>query len=813
NTQTKNSRRLASPSAPARNGRPGRLACREPGDAGEDPAAFAGRLPPPARTEGCCPVESVDIAGARPVSGLSVPELAGDAPRGLSPPARPARGAVDRLVQRLSAFCLSALRLSLAKSVDPGWFLSSHRAGTATGLDLPLSAQEGAAATGGVPLSMSTSSESASPSTGQVSLLWIANSFQNQKDLAKYTPLHRIPQPVMNLTSAYFGGGKSFSTALIKNVTSVLKAGWRRLSVNLYYEQALPAWQLCPVRLTLPASSSAATTTTTTSGSASAPTDPPAQDRQIGDVLCSTSSDQLQLFLGALNSWVAANLKEKRDRDVVVLVLNLLDLGPPAGNATFFGPSPNTNATLAARNPGLSIGRLLSSTFGNALYTNLNLQQDRSSRGVIAQQYNGVGSEWPTPAALLDQSSTPRMVLAGFGYVKLQTPPADPAAATTLSTPSLMYTGYNVSADTESVVHPPGSLGIPGPLQNVTGDDGNPTLSDTSASGWPNCSMPLGDLVLLPSGSESAFGVIGRGNWWGSSRPPAASTVFRLASWAWAAVDESPTNRWSLETVYQAARCGYSPNFIFASVGLPNVLSGGIWSWDVGHGHNKSTDLPRCSAMDIATGRWRVVDCDAPLRAACQNNADPNMWTLSETQVGYSDSGSSCPTEYRFAVPRTGQQNAHLRRSALLTFFPDLSAIGDVTVNVAKDRLGAAAGTDAASAVVRLDYNCQMTAGCWVVGQNNPCPYEKMVGRRALRGWGDEDVQTGLINFSAAAGVIILSVVALSLYFKCRRMFRVRKASRRKQEVKLKMRATEYITVPVGPPLFWKSLTRALDGT
>ncbi|KAK3835003.1 MAG: hypothetical protein J3R72DRAFT_451968 [Linnemannia gamsii] len=102
----------------------------------------------------------------------------------------------------------------------------------------------------------------------------------------------------------------------------------------------------------------------------------------------------------------------------------------------------------------------------------------------------------------------------------------------------------------------------------------------------------------------------------------------------------------------------------------------------------------------------------------------------------------------------------------------------------------AAAAADALSGggVIWIDISSWQTAGCWVPGGvEGRCPYRDPDTTVALQ---------EIIKVSTIGGVIILVLVGVFLYLKLRRNVRLRKASKRRADVRTKILLTEVETVP-----------------
>ncbi|KAF9923683.1 hypothetical protein FBU30_006238 [Linnemannia zychae] len=99
-----------------------------------------------------------------------------------------------------------------------------------------------------------------------------------------------------------------------------------------------------------------------------------------------------------------------------------------------------------------------------------------------------------------------------------------------------------------------------------------------------------------------------------------------------------------------------------------------------------------------------------------------------------------------------------------------------------------AVAPDTDDGVVWIDISSWQTAGCWVPGGvDGTCPYRAPDNTVALQ---------EIVKVSTIGGVIILVLVGIFLYMKCRRNVRLRKESKRRAQVREKILLTEVETVP-----------------
>ncbi|KAF9439126.1 hypothetical protein BGZ76_011364 [Entomortierella beljakovae] len=90
--------------------------------------------------------------------------------------------------------------------------------------------------------------------------------------------------------------------------------------------------------------------------------------------------------------------------------------------------------------------------------------------------------------------------------------------------------------------------------------------------------------------------------------------------------------------------------------------------------------------------------------------------------------------------------------------------------------------------MIWIDISSWQTAGCWVPGGTQGiCPYQSPDHTAALQ---------NIVRVSTIGGVIILVLLAIFLYLKCRRNVRIRKSNKRRAAVRNKIMLYEVETVP-----------------
>ncbi|KAF9290779.1 hypothetical protein BGZ68_006013 [Mortierella alpina] len=133
----------------------------------------------------------------------------------------------------------------------------------------------------------------------------------------------------------------------------------------------------------------------------------------------------------------------------------------------------------------------------------------------------------------------------------------------------------------------------------------------------------------------------------------------------------------------------------------------------------------------------------------------------------------------------TNGRSSHAEGSTNKRYGPGMLAAKDMSgpmasLPTARDQLR--------EGVIWIDISSWQTAGCWVPGGvHGICPYQDPDNTVALQ---------EIIKVSTIGGVIILVLVGMFLYLKCRRNVRLRKSSKRRADVRTKLMRTEVETVP-----------------
>lgn len=180
-----------------------------------------------------------------------------------------------------------------------------------------------------------------------------------------------------------------------------------------------------------------------------------------------------------------------------------------------------------------------------------------------------------------------------------------------------------------------------------------------------------------------------------------------------------------------------------------------LWSWAPGEPQNATSQQSgslgnRCSVMSTTSyaGRWRTVDCGNRLQAACHDPARPYYWELSSATTDYKNAEFACPSPLIFDVPHTALENAHL-----------LAAMRSRPTR--------------ADEPVYIDINSLDVPNCWVIGLNGTCPYTQSIDTNRMR----------IVIVPTIAAVIIFVLAALTFFIKCAANRRDNKRGRRRRMV------------------------------
>ncbi|KAF9188218.1 hypothetical protein BGZ51_000745 [Haplosporangium sp. Z 767] len=501
--------------------------------------------------------------------------------------------------------------------------------------------------------------------------------------------------------------------------------------------------------------------------------------------------------------------------------------------------SPNTNRTLKAQMPNIvSLKDLFLDAFPSLIYSPTQLDMDRADlkgswwkNGPVGLDYYNTTTDpstkriqaptgWPTSSYLTEVIK--RRIVIGIGANNLRT-----------------NTSYNITDDF-TIFHRPNVLG-----QSMT-DSG--LLRISSSLDQMTCNFPVPGVMMMPTGSELNMSDI-------MSMRNSSDDVTTEVTWSFSSMSDSDAQPWSFSSGQLATTCGFSALIEgrVSALTFSEQTAMSIWSWDLNQpplNQTRSRDR-RCGAMQ-GNGRWVVQDCNMKLPVACRQVGTSIKWIIYEKgAANYRD--VKCPDGYTFDVPRTARENQALystlrehwnitspnyrsslmaqqnhKRSAKLQdinsplaysdellvetahhkrYFPGkdddsdqedgrLEEHGEPRIkgrseltakDVTREELPPISGV-LDGGMIWIDISSWQTAGCWVPGGiHGSCPYQDPDNTVALQ---------EIIKVSSIGGMIILILAGIFLYLKCRRNVRLRKANKRRANVRTKIMRTEVETVP-----------------
>jgi hypothetical protein len=580
--------------------------------------------------------------------------------------------------------------------------------------------------------------------------------FLSQRDLGLTVPINYVTVPGVSLTAACFGHGIYEDRRFRKCLSNLLAAGFKRLVVDVYWDDKRRVWSFCPVAIpSIPSSITSTSISSISTHLSAALSSASLEVRQATDInskvlnisktssstasllpsiisladtleeglvklglqKCSTSID-LSVLLSTLYEYIY-NTENTIGAHLLYLITNL----HAAGSAS----SPESPAPIPTSFPTSS--NILSNIFAGNLsayiYSPDNLYLDRANLNnsfygvrerarpvedyyrttIDAEGIVSTSDGWPSEYYV--EFTKSKRLLLQIGSVDPQ------------------MTGYNLSQDHGII------------FQNGYIEDIQSDVAVASSGDVLQGCFVLNVTDDLP-GVNSSWAVVG--NVVGFPYPT-NNTSTTLA----------PTLNLTINTI----NCGISPILNTTLLNLTayeNYLPyrdysySTIWSWAPGEPKNFSaaeTSLFRCAVTNIDLGgRWTVTDCSQKYYSACRVTGQPLNWTMSSYQTSYSSAAAACPDSYIFATPRNALENSYLTKA----------------IRVAQRESGPSG--------VWVDFNDLSVQGCWTPGgQNANCPYNGP----------DPDSQDRTVLVPTIAAIIVLIVSCLTLFVKVAGSRKVRK--------------------------------------
>ncbi|KAL5114867.1 Maintenance of telomere capping protein 6 [Pleosporales sp. CAS-2024a] len=616
-----------------------------------------------------------------------------------------------------------------------------------------------------------------------------SEAFRAQRDVGLRIPVNFVTVPAVSLSQACFSHHQYEHNAFKKCFSNLLGVGFRRFTIDAYWDSLQSSWSLCPVQLPSANNGGGNDAVTTSSGSlvmastdtvsARIPDSTAAPLTGLGlvqrqDAVQSTSAPTLSSAQRPSPSPSASHsiraspsakptvisfpsnsgpplLQIGRYNCTVLMTLDLLtglledflDATSTTTGASLLLLTLNVHAASSILNPNApaphvpttqlpSTGTLLSDAMkGNVssiTYTPALLQAQRSN--LNDSWYNVEPSNQPLSGYynIMNSSQGNSYTLDGWpteAFVEFKKFNRLSIGYGTVD-PQMQL--YNIDRDLD-YMFPPGALtSLQSPSIASDGQVSSGCLfaaSDTGVTSQLNSSFAIATAPALEVGSSSDL----------MTPIPA---VANLDACGIAAL---------LNQTLGGATADKNP--------LPYAayVHSTLWSWAPGEPLNVSAHGSeynnRCATMTSSPyhGRWRVTDCTNRYRVACRIPGQAYSWQISSDSYNYFDAHGACHAPYAFDVPHTSLENAHLaaawknddRRTPNETIYIDLNSLS--------------------------------VAECWVSGANGTCPYLST----------EDSDQARIVIVPTVAAVIIFVLAASTFFVKCAANRRETKRCRRRK--------------------------------
>ncbi|KAF9318921.1 hypothetical protein BG003_010337 [Podila horticola] len=467
-------------------------------------------------------------------------------------------------------------------------------------------------------------------------------------------------------------------------------------------------------------------------------------DQTVDGITCSTGED-IVMLLQTIQSWIQQSSEEELE-DVLVLVLNLNELtntslgsrtpSPPPTPPTPPTPPPTANRTTAA--PMLS----------NEQFFTM-LQSPNTNHTIKAVVPNLISLK----EIFLDT------IIVGFGINNLKS-----------------NTTYNITDDF-TTIHPPGVLS-----PSMTNSS---LIKITSSLNSEQCNFPIPGMMMLPTGHEENRTSVQDQN------KNVTESITTEVSWSFASMSDENSAPWTYSTGqlagannYRDVACPEEYQFDVPRTARENqFLYQALLSY-----LNETNPGLFNSLMNMQSYENRLLQAELqspyssttfqPLR---RRHEDEDEDSRDEEEDDESEDEDQGPEQDR---TDEGDPNTRSRVIDKVGKAPPQSAKG---VSPMPAKAPTVAGLPG-QGIIWIDISSWQTAGCWVPGGiHGQCPYQDPDNTVALQ---------EIIKVSSIGGVIILVLVGTFLYLKCRRNVRLRKANKRRADVRTKIMRTEVETVP-----------------
>lgn len=550
-----------------------------------------------------------------------------------------------------------------------------------------------------------------------------------------------VTSPAVSLSAACFASNRFEDANSADCISNLLAVGFRRLSIDLYYDEGRALWSFCPVALPTSISSvtsvSAATQPTRSSLSVTAtsvgtPSSTPSaslSQRQENESLTQTptSSDLPTEFSSATGSVNALNGSSISSSEALPSIspyledpdTPLVSIGPytcttsinlstlitqlrdyfvrtdDTVNASllyvYFNlhaasptASPLASASAPTKFPGEYglLGSVFRQSISDWIYTPDDLAANRRDVNgtwlTVSERYRPADEFYNVMLNEFDQGTT-EDGWPSESYIEFS---RRKRLLLSWGTIDPQMSGYNFSGDASTIFH-----------RDFTQRPVNVSITPTN--------QVLSGCFLRPSTEDIQVAAVNSS--WATTSASGLSNPTSPGS------DLTPL----LNLTSSLISCGISP---VLNTTLLNVTArqdfrpyqafvySSIWSWapTEPQSFNSSGDdtIRRCALTSTSRqGRWIVEDCNRDHFAACRASRQPYNWTISTNTVSYESAEDACPTDYEFAAPRTALENSFLTQA----------------MNV---------GNKVDSWV---DFNSIDRPDCWVMGgADAECPYKEV---------------------------------------------------------------------------------------
>ncbi|KAL2431780.1 hypothetical protein ABEF95_013809 [Exophiala dermatitidis] len=638
--------------------------------------------------------------------------------------------------------------------------------------------------------------------------------FLSLRDAAARIPINFITSPGVHLTKACFSDGVYDDIPAQTCISDLLASQFRRLIVDLYWDNINRQFNFCPVELPpLAGNATGGYSVDVSALSAITATSTPSSKVEIHDLLANPQFIKRQSSDNATSS--TAETAASSSSDGATSSTTESPASSSSDAATSLTAEPTTSSSsVSTSSSTTTTAAPVSTTTGVSGTTLLELGPYKCSLELNLDSILSLYDDY------FDQTSTTISARLHYLIINIHaaapfTAPLDPAQNPMQS--RLPRTEELIGSQFKSKF--PDALFTPRLLEEdrhdlnrswLRGDFASKT--DTSyfststegdgsitQNGWPGEEWILltdGRRILVSWGdvdpqmdgynfssdSQNVFDAWSietkEGNGTGNSTAncfyqPGETTVSQVNS-SWATTTINGTNIDTLTNLAQNLTfCGISP-ILNATVGDSAVqhnldlyqkfAQSATFGWASGEPLNVSkpslnisgsADNYRCAVIDSTSGylgRWRVEDCSKKRRVACRIASEPYAWRLSTFTVPFSAASDACPEHTTFGLPRTGLENTYLYRHIL-----NVTSTGD------DDADSILSGT-------WINFNSLDQVNCWTAdGPNATCPYA---------GHEEQDQQRQVLIPTIAA-LIVLVLTVLTLLVKCNQHRRSSRARRR----------------------------------